>query len=158
MRRLFFSLFSLLVFTSTVAGADAQPEEVKVFLSSKQTLGTVRFAEDSAALNALARKEIDRIVLQLREAQGSRQIVRIEGFAGRAGTDESNVPLSMMRAKAVVDYMRKRHNLGSNFYLTGYGNKVDGVSTSEEKGRAEIAVYDATWDFDQVVVEKSVLR
>lgn len=158
MRWLLFPLFMVLAAATTTLSSDLQPAEVKSFLHSRQVLGTVQFAEGSAVLNKPAKREIDRIILSLRQVDGKKHTIRIEGFASPSGTDEVNVTISMMRAKAVVDYIRKRHKFKNDLYLTGYGIRADGDHSENAKARAEIAVYDETWDSDQIVEEKSIIR
>lgn len=158
MRCLLFTLFMVLAAVTATLGSDSQPAEVKIFLQSRQVLCTVLFAEGSAALNETARKAIDQVVLSLSQVGIKKQIIRIEGFASPTGTDEVNVPISLMRAKAVVDYIRGKHKFGSDLFLTGYGVREHSDSSENASGRAEIAVYDDALNFDQVAVEKSVLR
>jgi len=151
-------LFIMLTIASTAVFAETQPKEVEVFLHSRQVLGAVQFTEGSVELTAIAKKEIDRIIVKLLEIQKTKCIIRVEGFSNQTGTDEINVPVSLLRAKAVVDYIRKQYNLGSNFYLTGYASGEVGISSKFDTGCAEIAVYDAALDLDQIIVEKTILR
>lgn len=158
MRWLLFPLFMVLAAATLASGSDSQPAETESFLHNRQVLGTVHFANGSAALSEPAQREIDRIIVSLRRVDGKKHTIRIEGFATRSGTDEVNVIISMMRAKAVVDYILNRHAFDSDLYLTGYGVQASGVSPENVKGRAEIAVYDQALDFGLTVEEKSIIR
>lgn len=158
MKQALCTMIMMLAVACTACGADSLPAEVESLLHSRQVLGTVRFAVGSAALNASARKEIDRIVPGLRKIDGTKQIVRIEGFASPGGSDDLNVSISMLRAKAVVDYLHLKHKLASDLFLTGYGIREGGERSKDTGGRAEFAIYDSTWDFGQIVVEQALVR
>lgn len=158
MKRALCALVMVLVVVITAHGADMLPSAVEDFLQSRQVLGAVQFAEGSAVLSESARKEIDRIVPALQKIDNTKHIIRIEGFSSPSGNDVVNVPISMLRAKAVVDYIHQKHKLTPELYLTGYGFREAGARSTDSSGRAEFAVYDSTWDFEQFVVEKSIIR
>lgn len=158
MKRALCTLVMVLAVVITAHGADMLPSVVEGFLQSRQVLGAVRFAEGSAVLSESARKEIDRVVPALRKIDNTKQIIRIEGFSSPSGNDVVNVPISMLRAKAVVDYIHQKYKLAPNLYLTGYGFRELGASSAEISGRAEFAVYDSTWDFEPFVAEKSIIK
>lgn len=158
MKRALGTLIMVLVVVVTAHGADVLPAAVESLLHSRQVLGAVQFAEGSAVLNESARKEIDRIVPTLQKIDNAKQIIRIEGFSSPSGDDVVNVPISMLRAKAVVDYIHQKHKLASDIYLTGYGFREAGDRSADTSSRAEFAVYDSAWNFEPFVVEKSIIR
>lgn len=151
------ALLALLLPSSVFAG-ETLPAEVEKFLGSRQVLGTVHFDEGRADLSPEGRETIDRLIPRLKGVEPSVSLVRIEGFASANGNDSVNVPISMSRARAVIDYIRERYPLSADLFLTGFGER-DVFSASNAQGcRAEIAIYDNIWQMKNLSVEKVVQR
>ena len=66
----------------------------------------VNFAFDRADLDATATAAIDALVQQAK-SKGSIKSVRLTGHADRVGTEDYNMDLSLRRASAVGDYLRR---------------------------------------------------
>jgi len=147
-----------MISAATSFGADPLPPEVENFLGSREVLGIVPFAPGSTVLSPSAQSEIDRLVAKLEKIDKTRHIIRIEGFSSQAGTEPCNEALSMMRAKAVIDYIRQRYELDSDLYLTGYPLQEDGSSAPPANERVEFALYENRWDFDQLNADKTIVR
>lgn len=152
-----FSSIFLLMFAVTAFGADPLPPKVENFLNNREILGVVLFDSGSAVLSPSARGEIDRLIPKLRKIDHKKQIIRIEGFSSQATTTPANATLSMMRAKAVINYLLDRHKMSSDLYLTGYDHHggEGGIPTKEQ---VEFALYEDVWDFEQLSAVNSVIR
>ncbi len=116
--------------------------EVENFLANRKLLASVYFQPGSALLQPGARREIDELASRLRRELGEGEVLRVEGFASQEGTYETNVVLSMARAKAVRDYLRDRHGIASEPFLTGFGPQKSVVEQRERMRRVEVALYD----------------
>jgi len=143
---------------ATTFGADPLPPEVETFLGSREVLGIIPFASESTVLSPSAQSEIDRLVSKLEKIDKTRHIIRLEGFSSQAVNEPCIEALSMMRAKAVIDYIRQRFELDSDLYLTGYPLQEGGGSSPPVKERVEFALYEKRWDFDQLNADKTIVR
>lgn len=152
----FFFLASLLLSLAAVSAAHAgepQPPEMARFLASRKVLAVIHFGAGSATLGPEAKREIDRVVPSLKKLDPAKSLVRIEGFATPGGGDRINVPVSMSRARSVVDYIVDRAPLSVDLFLSGF-RAAEGKAISDLAGcRAEIAVYDNIWQFDGMATE-----
>jgi len=154
----FLLAFILVALVQSASAAEPVPSEFDEFLRSRAVLASVSFAPGESTLSSSAKQEIDRIVPRLRNLDPLRSLVRIEGFSSPDGSENVNVLLSMLRAKAVVDYLSAKHRFAAELFLTGHGS---GESTSvRATGRrtAEIALYDNQWDVGDAAVVQTILR
>lgn len=139
-------------------GEEGFSPDTEAFLANRQLVGVVTFSPGSASLGAAAKNEIARIVSRLRKLDAQKVIVRVEGFASPDGADSVNVPISMLRAKAVVDYMRSRKEVTPDLYITGFGASEGGQISADRRCRVEVALYENIWESGQVTSEKIVVR
>lgn len=145
LRRLVLSLLTILLGIPALplSAADLQPLGVERFLASRVVLGTVVFDPQSIDLGPSARQETDRLALLVREVGGERFLLRLEGFADSQSRPEQLIPLSLLRAKAVADYLFQTHGLGPELSLTGIGRAKAAGQGGE--GRVELVRYDNLW-------------
>ncbi|ALC16672.1 hypothetical protein DSOUD_1901 [Desulfuromonas soudanensis] len=143
---IFFVVFSLT--TASGLQAESVSGQAENFLASRDVVGVVYFDIGSAALKESARSAIDKLVPQLRQVDLYKFLVRLEGFASPDGEMETNVEISMMRAKAVADYLQERYQMGLDYYLIGFGaGDVPGGNQPVEKlRRVELALYENPWE------------
>lgn len=150
-----FSLAYLLLLQPLQAfGKEVLPLEVKRFLTSRQVIGSVMFTEGSTTLSREAKREIDKLVPQLQKIDPAESLVRIEGFASPEGGKSLNIPISMARAKAVIDYIQEKHPFADSFFLTGFMEQEAPETDNVQRYRAEIAVYDNIWESKELEIEK----
>jgi flagellar motor protein MotB len=150
---IFFVLFSLT--TASALHAETVSSQAKDFLASRDVVGVVYFDIGSAALKESARSAIDNLVPQLRQVDLYTTLVRLEGFASPDGEMEANVEISMMRAKAVADYLQERYQVGLDYYLIGFGGgDVPGENQLVEKLRkVEFALYENPWETETLIIK-----
>jgi len=152
--------FCLVLLTSvTAAGStDRVPEQVAEFLATRQLLVTVAFAPGSSLLTPEARAEIDRNLDRLRNIDGEKYVLRIEGFTSPEGGVEQNVNLAMERARQVEIYLLKQEGLTTERTLTGIGVDTSSRLSPQDQRRVEIARYDNILQFDKLPREKLILH
>jgi outer membrane protein OmpA-like peptidoglycan-associated protein len=139
-------VFSLI--TASTPHAEPVPSQVSDFLASRDVVGVVYFGLGSALLTQSAKSAIDNMVPQLRQVDLYTTLVRLEGFASPDGDMETNVEISMMRAKAVADYLQERYQLGLDYYLVGFGagSMTGGKQPVKKLRRVEFALYENPWE------------
>lgn len=142
----------------SASGEDALPSKVERFLHSRQIVGTIHFADGSSVLSSEAKTEIDRIIPRLRKVDPDESLLRIEGFASPGGGPGKNVPISMDRAMAVVDYIQSKSSVQADLFLTGFGAQEATSISNEQSCRAEIALYNNIWKTSDVTIEKVIQR
>jgi len=130
------------------------PPKVERFLDSRRIVGTIHFADGSSVLSPEAKMEIDRIVPLLRKVDTRESLLRIEGFASPGGGQGKNVPISMSRAKAVMDYIQSKTSWQADLFITGFGAQTATPISNDRSCRAEIALYDNIWKMNDVTIEK----
>lgn len=119
------------------------------FMTSREVLGVVRFAEGSVLLTSKAKGVVDSLIPRLEKYDPSQKIIRIEGFASKSGDEKTNITLSMARAKSVVQYLRDNYQLEIEIYLSGFGSKDSPLILNDQTCSAEVVLYDNLWkDFD----------
>ncbi len=117
--------------------------EIDQFLSSRQILGSVHFPMSQVRLEKESAAAIDRLVPKLRSyLQQQNRLVRIEGFSSRKEAVNAKMPLSLQRSLAVKDYLKEKHQLKIDIYLTGFGEKHQQDAKLTNAHRVDIAVYE----------------
>jgi NitT/TauT family transport system substrate-binding protein len=113
------------------------PPDVQTRPSLEAKPITVNFSVDSFVLDAAARQAVDEQVSILPKVFSSNYI-RVEGNTDDLGNPDHNLVLSQSRAKAVVDYLVKEHNLPENQLLAvGNGSKKPVATNGSAEGRAK---------------------
>lgn len=158
MKSFFFLAIIFVTLVQSTYAADSLPSEFDEFLRSRTVLASVSFAPGETTLSPSAKQEIDRIVPKLRGLDPLRSLIRIEGFATPDGSEEINVLLSMLRAKAVIDYLSVRHRFAADLFLTGHGSGGRSAVHSDGGRTADIALYDNLWDIGDTAVVNVILR
>ncbi len=138
MLRLGLILF-LLLFPFAVS-ADETEEQLKSFLQSRVVVDQVYFTTASNNLSLEAQQKLDSLVTKLGELSTKGYLLRVEGFASPEGSATRNVNLSMHRAMSVRNYLRDKHSLNLDLFLTGFG-EYEGTANPEVARRVDIAVY-----------------
>lgn len=115
----------------------APTEEIK----HKEAISTkhvsIAFASGSATLDENAKYIIDHEFVDIAKSFANARI-RIEGNTDNVGNAEMNKKLSMLRAKAVVDYLVNEHRFNSNrFVVVGNGPDKPVSDNNTEAGRAK---------------------
>lgn len=149
-------LLFLLITVQPAAALESATGLLKSFFDSREVIATVDFADGSSGLTSRAKEEIDRIAPRLSRLDPRKTLVRIEGFASTDGNKWVNVPISMARARAVMDYLRDNYQMNTvDLSLTGFGSGKGGSRLEVEPGcRAEIALYDNAWEMPGTTIEK----
>lgn len=159
MLRLLLTLFVLLLPFNAMA--DKTETQLKAFLQSREVIDQVYFSAASAQLSVKARADLDRLASKLHSV-APQHLLRVEGYASPEGSDAKNVELSMRRAITVRNYLRDRHGMNLDIFLTGFGGESAAAKPRLER-RVDIAVYQqpaaaqALFD-DHGTVEKIVLK
>lgn len=151
-------LFLFLVSISFSFALEELPAELAKFLASRKLLTTVHFAVGSAALDERAKRKIDQVVARLKEVDLDQTLIRIEGFASPEGSFAGNISLSMRRAKSVQDYLRNRHQLQADLFLTGFCARGKEEADPEKLRRVEIALYRNVFAVDSASIEQIIIR
>ena len=139
MKRLVLILVCLLLLP-VVSSADETEEQLKSFLESRTLIDQVYFNVASSSLSHATKTQLDQVATRLREMEGQGQLLRVEGFASPEGDAKKNVNLSMYRAMAVRNYLRDKHALHLDLFLTGYGGKAENIQPDAAR-RVDIASY-----------------
>lgn len=157
-----FGIICLMLFLPLICSADETEDQLKSFLQSRTVIDQVYFSTASNELSIKAKSRLDKIVVTLNEYDSKGYLLRVEGFASPEGSSTKNVNLSMHRAMAVRNYLRDKHNLNLDLFLTGFGAH-ESASDPEVERRVDIAVYQqpgaasALFD-DQGTVEKIEIK
>jgi OmpA-OmpF porin, OOP family len=93
----------------------------------------VLFDTNQFALKPEARKELDRVVEQIRKWPGA--TIGIEGHTDSVGRDEANMILSRNRAESVRAYFESAGLKGYPMEVAGYGASRPVASNDTDKGR-----------------------
>jgi len=133
-------VLACLLLLPIISVADEAEEQLKSFLKSRTVIDQVYFNVASNSLSKSARSQLDNIVARLRTIGEQDKVLRIEGFASPEGDAAKNVNLSMYRAMAVRNYLRDKHDLHPDLFLTGYGGKQDAANPAAAR-RVDIALY-----------------
>ena len=102
------------------------------------------FEFGSYQLNAATRQNLDNFANTLQKYPDTE--IRIEGHTDSIGSDEVNQKLSVQRASAVSDYIRRKGVAANRLVIQGYG-KTQPIATNEteagrrENRRVEVAIY-----------------
>ncbi|BCR05017.1 hypothetical protein DESUT3_20860 [Desulfuromonas versatilis] len=160
MRHLLAVCGALLILMAVSAAADQSlPGEVEQLLATRKVLATVTFSMGSASLDDTARAAIDRAAKELSTLAKDKALVRIEGFSSPEGEANSNISIAVMRARAVEDYLRGRHQIPVEIYLSGSVDRVGAEGRDLAlRRRAEIALYDNIWQVQPIPVGQTILE
>jgi outer membrane protein OmpA-like peptidoglycan-associated protein len=145
-----------------MAFADETENRLISFLDSREVMEQVYFEPSSSKLSPVARKQLDAVIPRIRKADTASALFRVEGFAGPADQSQSDVGLSMYRALAVRNYLRERHGLNVEVFLTGFGT-INPSGGEQESRRVDITLYQKPVEFsalfeNQENVEKIIVR
>jgi outer membrane protein OmpA-like peptidoglycan-associated protein len=108
--------------------------QVEPAVGTRVRLDNVQFAFDKAELLPGYEKELDKLVDLMTDYPFLR--VEIEGHTDDQGSDDYNLNLSDARAKAVVDYLRKKKVEDERLTWKGYGESKPLVPNTGEPNRA----------------------
>jgi OOP family OmpA-OmpF porin len=111
------------------------PEECEARLMSVQADGKIIFEPGSATISADALDTMNAIADILKECGDIR--LEIQGHTDSQGREVMNQQLSQARAQSVLNELRARRILTSNFVAKGYGEDRPIASNETEDGREE---------------------
>lgn len=157
-----FTLIILILILSSHAFADESEDQIKSFLQSRVVIDQVYFEVASSKLSLDSQRHLDSLVPLLLKQKSDSSLFRVEGFASQDGYPARNVSLSMSRALAVHNYLREKHDLTLDVFLTGFG-AVDTAVNTEKSRRVDITVYQKPTEVmalfnDQSPVEKIIVK
>ncbi|MBP5792249.1 MAG: OmpA family protein [Spirochaetaceae bacterium] len=96
-----------------------------------------RFKPDSPELLPTEGERIDKIAKIIKDVLNTTTFsILIEGHTARIGDIQSEMPLSIARAKTIVEEMKKRGLPPEIFSYKGYGGNVPIASNDTPEGRA----------------------
>lgn len=139
MKRLIPLILGLLTLAA-ICWADDTEQQLKSFLQSRKVINQVYFSVASSTLDSESKMQLDSVVEQLRKLSDGGTLLRVEGFASPEGDEKKNVNLSMYRAMAVRNYLRDKHSLNLDLFLTGYGGTAQEQRPGDAR-RVDIASY-----------------
>ncbi|MCQ2580179.1 MAG: OmpA family protein [Treponemataceae bacterium] len=100
-------------------------------------VNNVRFKPDSPEILPEEQERIDKIANIIKDALSANTFtILVEGHTARIGDIQSEMPLSIARAKTIVDEMKKRGIPDELFSYKGYGGNVPLASNDTPEGRA----------------------
>ncbi len=135
-----FCLVFLFLLFSMSAFADETEDQLKSFLQSRVVIEQIYFETATSKLSQKTCNVLDRLIPELREKAADNVLFRVEGFTSPEGSALDNFNLSMSRALTVRTYLREKHDLDFEMFLTGFG-PVDLSKGNEESRRVDIAMY-----------------
>ncbi|WP_320112457.1 OmpA family protein [Draconibacterium orientale] len=107
-----------------ILNIDLEPIEV----GAEMDLHDIYYETDSFAILSESEPELQKLVSFLKNNSGLK--VEIQGHTDSSGNPESNLELSKLRAKSVVDYLVENGIPGSRLQSQGYGD-TKAVATNE---------------------------
>lgn len=107
-----------------ILNIDLEPIEV----GAEMDLHNIYYETDSFAILSESEPELQKLVSFLKNNSGLK--VEIQGHTDSSGNPESNLELSKLRAKSVVDYLVENGIPGSRLQSQGYGD-TKAVATNE---------------------------
>ncbi len=138
MRTISFLLVAMFFAATPVSASKATSFET--FVESREIVATLYFDSNAENLSTAERKRLTDTIQQLRNAQKSGRMIRVEGFSSPEGDQEKNFILSFFRARSVADII-EAEGLDSEISLTGYGDLKAGTNDHARERRVEIASY-----------------
>jgi OmpA-OmpF porin, OOP family len=109
------------------------PEECEEQIASIVAEGKINFEPGSATVDASALRTMDRIAEVLRNCGDLK--LEVQGHTDSQGREEMNLSLSQARAESVLNELRARRVLTSNFIAKGYGEAQPIANNDTEEGR-----------------------
>jgi peptidoglycan-associated lipoprotein len=124
---------------------DAPPKEVPPPPPAPESLGRVRFALDSAVLDAEAKAVLQRNAHLL--TAHPTVTIEVQGHCDERGTTEYNIALGERRARAIESFLLARGVAASRITLTSYGEERpatyghdEGAWAANRRGEVRIVV------------------
>lgn len=153
MRSVFFILCLCLCGSLPVVAEDI-PAEALLVLESREVMGIIQFPPcTSVRLNEKGKQQARATLNKLAMYEESK-IIRAEGFCSPGKDRKETMQASMLRAKAVRDYLAS--NGINNVYITGFGINKYGNTEISIADRVEIAIYDKLIDIDDSAVFQTI--
>jgi OmpA-OmpF porin, OOP family len=115
----------------TVAGATVDSQGCP----QRFVVQNLRFANNSAELDADARQSLDEVAASLL-AGAAFKSVRVSGFSDNRGNEQYNIDLSARRAKSVADYLISRGLPANQVSSKGFGPQQPIADNSTIEGRS----------------------
>lgn len=156
MRKVFLTVFILLLaITSHTQGArtrEVTQAEIEKFLGDKEIICKIDFAVNSSELSTEAQKALSGVAARIKAVDLDKKMIRIEGFSSPDGNKLLNFRLSIDRARAVERFLRTKHGVSLEHYISGFGPTVqEGVPAAGTRS-VQIVIYNNPWGQDEVPV------
>lgn len=132
-------IFSLVFISFDVIAATTDTIDLSNVLDTRRVIGVVYFAKNKAGLTDASRAEIDQLVGSMMTNLGERGIVRVEGFSSKGKSQRGELNVALKRARNVWSYVRTKHSVRDNLYLTGFDSQQH--ISKLQGSRVEIAIY-----------------
>nr|WP_319570829.1 OmpA family protein [uncultured Draconibacterium sp.] len=112
-----------------ILNIELEPIEV----GAEMDLHNIYYETDSFAILTQSEPELQKLVSFLKNNSGLK--VEIQGHTDSSGNSESNLELSKLRAKSVVDYLVENGIAGSRLQSEGYGDTKPVATNETVEGR-----------------------
>jgi len=123
------------------------------FLGQREVLCTINFPVNSVSITTEASAVLNNNAPFLKNVNLKEKIVRIEGFASPEGAKTKNFRLSIDRARAVESFLRDKHGVSLDHYISGFGPLQPENVSAAGKRSVQIAIYDNPWEQSDIPVE-----
>lgn len=128
-------------------------KDAESFLGQREVLCTINFPVNSVAITTEASEVLNNNAPFLKNINLKEKMVRIEGFASPEGAKIRNFRLSIDRARAVESFLRDKHGVSLDHYISGFGPMQPENVSAAGKRSVQIAIYDNPWDQGDIPVE-----
>lgn len=147
MRPLMLLLLSLSSVLLPGTASWASPAAFEAFLEHRELVATIHFDRGSSRLDKHSARALESALPQIRGPGCEGRLIRVEGYAGREGSDEAAFRLSMNRAYSVAKFLEAR-GVPCLVGISGFGSLHAGQSAAASDLRVEIAAYPKMFLFD----------
>jgi outer membrane protein OmpA-like peptidoglycan-associated protein len=147
----------ILLFAAFTANANnymvATSKDAETFLGKREVLCTINFSVNSVSITTEASEILNLNAPFLKNVNLKEKLVRIEGFSSPEGAKTKNFRLSIDRARAVESFLRVKHGVSLEHYISGFGPSQPENISAAGKRSVQIAIYDNPWSQDDIPVE-----
>ena len=149
-------LILILLVSVGIWRSEAQPPQMRDFLASRNTVGTVYLQPGQIVPGRAEKASLASLAENLHNLVGSGTMLRIEGYAAGDGKDPAETAL--LRAKEVADRLRETSTQLPELTLTGFDARTIPGLTKREKDRVDIVIYDTVLNIHEADVETIISR
>ena len=144
-----FQLVILLLTGFALCGSPSWGDSVlfNAFFDQRELVASVTFDRGSSKLSNSSAGLLEAALPQIRGPSCQARLIRIEGFSGQEGSDETAFRLSLNRAYSVARFLETK-GVPCMVGINGYGNLRAGQKAAGDDMRVEIASYPKMFLFD----------